>query len=172
MLDQSGARELAQRVVPEGLAIDDSSTRELKQGWFFPYRSVGEPCAGSNGVIVNKANGKVFRLGSAFPVERDLEFYDRGYQFERYDLVVLEVRDLHAAVEALLRLNLSVVEPTYEHGTVWRVPRPLSSRELRDLLSKLPCVFGDTTLYFRLEALEAAREAGILRFEALECTGR
>jgi hypothetical protein len=105
MLDQSAARELAQRDVPEGLAIDDSSGHELKHGWFFPYRSVSEPCAGSNGVIVNKATGKLFHLGSAFPAERDLELYDRGYQFERYDLVVLEVRDLHAAVEAFLKVN-------------------------------------------------------------------
>jgi hypothetical protein len=124
--------------------------------------------AGSHGVIVNKLTGKIFSLGSAFPVERDLEFYDRGYQFERYDLVVLDVLDLDAALDVLLQIAPTAIEPTYEHGTVWRIPRLLTRHQLRDRMTCLPCVFEDVALYFQVEALEAARAAGILRCEVLE----
>ena len=79
---------------------------------------------------MNKETGKLYQLGSAFPIERDLDLYDRGYQFERYDLVVLAVQDPVTTLDALVGLGLSVVEPTYENGTVWRVPRRLTRAEL------------------------------------------
>ena len=87
--------EIATRDIPKGIAVDVEAVRELPSGWFFPYRSAGDQLfCGSQGVIINKQTGKTLRLGSAFPVERDLELYERGYQFETYDLVVLEIADL------------------------------------------------------------------------------
>jgi hypothetical protein len=126
--------------------------------------------AGSNGVIVNKATGKVFTLGSRFPLERDLAMYDLGYQFHSYDLVVLQVHNMESTLDVLFKLRVPTVEPKYEHGTVWRIPRELSRRELASRLSTLPCVFGNIGLYFSLELLEQARSAGYFRFEALEYT--
>lgn len=166
--DRQSARALGERDLPAGIEIDDGASRELEHGWFFGYRALGQPVAGASGVIVNKRTGKRFQLGSAFPPERDIELYDRGYQFDCYDLVILEVRDLDATLDALGKIGLSVVEPVYENGTVWRVPRPLSRKMLRDRLTSLPCVFGESKLYFHLEILEAARTAGIMQFEALE----
>ena len=170
MFDREGARRIALGAIDSRVEIDDARIRELQSGWYFGCRSLGEPLYGSNGLIVNKATGKVLHLGSAFPLERDLDLYDRGYHFERYDLVVLEVANLDATLAALLELGLTVVEPAYEHGTVWRIPRGLTRDELVQRLSVLPCVFGDAQLYFRLEALEQARTVGAFRFEALEFT--
>jgi hypothetical protein len=168
MLDRESARRIASAVPAAHVVIDDNGVRELRHGWFFPYRAVSAPVAGSNGLIVNKQTGKIYQLGSAFPVERDLELYDRGYQFERYDLVVLAVLDPVTTLDTLVALGVSVVEPTYEHGTVWRVPRRLSRAELSERLKKLPCVFGEMRLYASLEILESARARGTFRFEALE----
>jgi hypothetical protein len=169
VFDREGARRIAQVAIDSRVAIDDARVRELQTGWYFGCRSLGDPLAGgSNGLIVNKATGKVLHLGSAFPVERDLELYDRGYQFDRYDLVVVNVANLDATLTSLLELGLTIVEPTYEHGTVWRVPRTLTRDELAQRLRSLPCVFGDAPLYFRLETLERARASGSFRFEALE----
>jgi hypothetical protein len=165
-----GARRIAQGAIDARVAIDDALTRELQSGWYFGCRSLGAPLYGGNGLIVNKATGKILHLGSAFPLDRDLDLYDRGYHFERYDLVVLEVANLDATLATLLELGLTVVEPTYEHGAVWRVPRSLTRDELAQRLTVLPCVFGDIQLYFRLEALERARPLGHFRFEALEFT--
>lgn len=170
MFDMDEARRIAQGTNDARLAIDDALTRELQSGWYFGFRSLGEPICGSTGLIVNKASGKVLHLGSAFALERDLDLYERGYRFERYDLVVLEVANLDATLATLLELGLSVVEPTYEHGSVWRVPRRLTRDDLAQRLAILPCVFGDLKLYFYLEALERARALCHFRFEALEFT--
>ena len=171
MFDRERARRIAQDAVDPRVTIDDSLTRELQQGWYFGCRSLGGPLVGSNGLIVNKSTGKVLHLGSAFPVERDLELYDKGYQFERCDLVVFEVLNLDTTLAILLELGLTVVEPTYEHGSVWRIPRKFTRDELAQRLRSLPCVFGDVQLYFRVEALERARSIGAFRFDVLEFTG-
>lgn len=161
MIDRSAAREIAGRDVPRGVDIDDGQVRELPQGWFFPYRCTGEPTAGSQGVIVNKTTGAVFQLGSAFPVDRDI--------FNRYDLVITSIGNMERALDALGQLRISVVEPAYEHGTVWKIPRTLTRAELRTRLNKLPHVFGHLALYFQAEALERSRQTGVLGFELLDC---
>lgn len=168
MVDQAAARRIAQTDLDPLLTLDDTGVRELREGWFFPYRAAGEPVFGNQGVIVNKATGQPLVLGSAFSVERDLALYDRGYQFARYDLVVLEVRRREPTLDALLELGLTAVEPTYDSGTVWRIARHLTRPELAERLRRLPCVFGDVALYPRIEVLEQARSAGHFRFEALE----
>jgi hypothetical protein len=169
MINRFKAQELAASSLSKGLELDDSRVQELAEGWFFPFRAVAEPVFGSQGVVINKATGAVFHLGSAFPAERDLELYDKGYQFARYDLVITTVSDLERTLDVLEELRLSVVEPTFEHGTVWRIPRPLTRKELRDRIDNLPCVFGDTRLYAVAEKLEKARQQGIMEFELLEC---
>ena len=162
MIDEARARELAEAEPKHRDAILGEA-RELREGWFFPYR-MAPP--GSQGVIINKKTGKPFHLGSAFPAERDLTLYDRGYQFHNYDLVILTVRDRKASVRTLRTLNFGTVEPTYENGVVWRIRRALTEAEIRKRLKKLPCVFTGG-LYFQLELLEEAREAGWFTFEAL-----
>jgi len=137
------------------------------EGWFFPYRTNRVGC---NGVIINKKTGRAFQLGSAFPVDRDLALYDRGYQSAAYDLVILKIRDLDETVRTLRKLRFSTVEPTYEHRQVWRIARDLTDAEIRARLAKLPCIFTGS-LYFHLEHLDQARDAGWFTFEALEFRG-
>jgi hypothetical protein len=167
MLDRAAAREIAQRKVPDGLAIADDRVVELDAGWFFPYRTTSGPMAGSQGVIVNKTTGKLFHLGSAFSVERDLVLYDKGYQSDQYDLVVRAIADMERTLDVLEYLGISIVEPKYEHGAVWRIPRPLTRVELRTRLGRLPCVFDDLTLYFKIERLELARAEKTFEFEVI-----
>jgi hypothetical protein len=148
----------------EGIAV--GATRELREGWYFPFLS--NDVVGCNGVIVNKRSGKLFHLGSAFPPERDLALYDQGYQFERYDLVISTVRDRERTLTALRDLRLSVVEPKDEDGVVWKIPREMTNTELSRMLDRLPCVVPDSRLYFVAEVLENARRAGWFTFEARE----
>jgi hypothetical protein len=143
MIDEARARELAEAEPKHRDAILGEA-RELREGWFFPYR-MAPP--GSQGVIINKKTGRPFHLGSAFRAERDLALYDRGYQFEVYDLVIVTVRDPEMAVRTLLMLNLAM------------------EADIRKRLKKLPCIFAGN-LYFHLELLEKAREAGWFTFEA------
>jgi hypothetical protein len=169
-IGRDAALKLAERDIPEGIAVDGEAARELPSGWFVPYRSInGQLVGGGQGVIVNKRTGKLFRLGSAFPVQRDIDLYERGYQFESYDLVILEIADFDGTLRTLEELKISIVEPTWEGGTVWRIPRRLTRDELRDRLAKMPAVFGELRLYFDAEALERARTTGAFRCELLEC---
>jgi hypothetical protein len=170
MFDQEAARSLAQKAVSHGQVVDRTRSTETREGWFFPY----EPeirLIGSNRVIVHKHTGRTFVLGSAFPVERDLRAFDEGFQFEVYDLVVLEVRDRHKTVDVLASVGPTVVVPEYQEGTVWRIPRRLSKYEIDGRLGRLPVVFPEVRLYFCVEALQEVRERRHFRFEALEFRG-
>lgn len=164
MFDERAARSLAETRSIEGATLGPA--RELREGWFFPWITA---LIGSKGVIVHKQTGHVFELGSAFPLERDLAFYDQGFQSDLYDLVVTKVRDLAATRRALEKLDFTVVEPTYEHGQVWRVPRRLTTREIAQRLENLPALFPAVGLYFRLEVLDEARREGWFEFQALAC---
>jgi hypothetical protein len=167
MLDLDAARKVALTAVSPGLMLGQA--RELREGWFFAFRVTGEePVAGSQGVIVNKHDGRIFRLGSAFSLARDQKLYDKGYQFERYDLSIIEVVDAKRTLDVLVEVGICIVEPQEEHGTVWRIPRALTRRELRDRIAVLPGVFEDINLYFRIEHLENARRNNWFRFEVLE----
>jgi hypothetical protein len=164
MFDEPSARALAQQALTApDVALGDA--RELREGWFFSLRTAR---IGGNGLIVNKKTGRVLHLGTGFPIERDLELYDRGYQFWRYDLVILAVHDVKATRSAIARLDLKVVTPTYEHGQVWRVPRSMTDLEIRSRLETLPCIFPAALLYFRLEVLEEAKRERWFDFVALE----
>ncbi len=174
MIDLPTARSLAAGEVPPGLQIDDAGVQELRTGWFFPYRGVDpDPDhwpIGARGVIVNKHTGDRLQLGSGMlPIGRDLAVYDKGYQFYYYDLVVTNITDMQQTLDTLEALRLSVVEPAYAHGTVWRVPRALTRAELRSRLQRLPQVFGNEPLGPYAEVLEQAREKGFFQFELLEC---
>lgn len=174
MLTETKAHKIALQTVPRGLVIDSERVRELENGWLFPYSgdtgvALFDVPVGSNGVIVNKSTGAVYKLGSAYEVDRDARFYDLGYRNHIYDLVVLSVADRSATIDLLRKLAVSEVEIKYEHGTVWRIPRALSQKELVDRIQVLPCVFPEMQLYFSYELLEEARAKGTLEFEALEC---
>jgi hypothetical protein len=172
MIDRATARDLAANEAPDWAEIDDTGVQELRTGWFFPYRCTDPdpdswPLGGPGGVIINKQTG--YRFFPAFPLERGLAFYDKGYQFHVYALVITKIVNLDRTLDTLERLHISTVEPSYEHGTVWRIARPLSRAELRSRISRLPYVFDGVNLYHRIEDLEQARENGFFQFVLEGC---
>jgi hypothetical protein len=168
MIDQTEALQIANRSAPRCVVIYPSGIRQTKFGWFFPFRAKSSPVVGSHGLIVNKANGKVCHLGSARAIDREIELYDKGYQFERYDLVIIECLHVEPALDSLEAISLQIAEPEFEHGTVWRIPRLFTRDELRVRLSAIPCVFGNQALNLRAELLEEAKDAGLFKFEVFE----
>jgi hypothetical protein len=158
MFDFTSARDIA---LKSGHELNVSAARELREGWFFPASGDG---VGSSGVVVNRSSGRVFVLGSAFSVERDLRAYDEGFQFETCDLVVTAISNMNAAVEILGKIGPTIVEPEFAHGKVWRVPRQLGPDEIRARLGRLPCIFERTRLYFVIEHLQRARAESSFEF--------
>jgi len=163
-LNRADASKIARAWSAEHTKLDPQGAVETEHGWYFPN---GEEIVGSSGVIVNKADGRVFVLGSVFSVERDIKYYHRGFQSDHYDLVVLDVFDLPAAVALIKAIRPVVVEPTYQSGTVWRMPRFLSETEISDRLAALPALFADIPLYFHYERLDQAEEGRAFAYRAI-----
>ena len=168
MIDCEAARALAQASADSRQPIHPVDTTETREGWYFPFAPRDEMRVGSNGMIVNKKTGRVYGLGSAFTVERDLEMYDLGFQFECYDLVILSISELKQTVRVLLELCPTSTTPVYEHGTVWRIPRSLTRDEVESQLNSVPATFPEIQLYFHLESLVRAQEHSYFEFRVLE----
>jgi hypothetical protein len=164
LLDRADASKAAEAwcVYTHSRQLDPTGAVETERGWYFPW--IPDGIIGSNGVIVGKSDGAVFVLGSAFSVERDIHFFDRGFGSKSYDLVILEVFEMSAAIALVEDIRPCVVEPSYESGVVWRVGRDLSSEEIRDRLSVPPALFADIKLYFKLELLDEAERSHVFTY--------
>jgi hypothetical protein len=147
---------------------DRDRAREIRSGWYFPWRFAGKPLIGSNGIIVDKRTRRVVRLGSAYPLERDLRAYDAGYPLTHAHLVVTAVGDQNRAIALIQQLRVSRIEPEEAHGVTWRIPQPLSSSEIEARLAILPADFGVIQVYFSVELLERARQEQCFSFELQE----
>lgn len=99
MVGEAEARGLAKAELDrEGDEVVLGPARELEQGWLFPV--IAKKTRAFPSVIVNKRDGRVLHLLHDSPLERDPVLYDRGYQFDVYDLVVHGIDDLDATVVA------------------------------------------------------------------------
>jgi len=158
----------AAKYATEKACPDRDGAREIRSGWYFPWRFAGEPLIGSNGIIVDKRTRRVVRLGSAYPVERDLRAYDAGYPLTAAHLVVTAVGDKSRAIALLQQLRVSKIEPEEAHGVTWRIPRVLSRSEIQAKLMTLPADFGVIQVYFSVELLERARQEQCFSFQLQE----
>jgi hypothetical protein len=172
MIDEPRARELGKAAFEQD-AVVLGDARELNEGWFFPV--IAKRLRIYTAVVVNKATGRTLRVMMQSPVERDPTLYDRGYQFDKYDLVVLAITDFAETVAAILAMRFLTFEPYYKFGKVWRSGRVLTEVQVQERLSSLPCIFGEafgSRLDSGIELLEQAREAGWFEFVVLEYRGR
>ena len=157
MIDRKAAEAIAARN-PSSYKLSRQGSRELALGWFFAYKPRDEFGARA-GVVVNKATGKCREMPFK-SLDRHLTLYDKGYCSKAFDLVVLAVHDQDVAINGLPHIGMTVVEPTYEHGVVWRVPRPMARAELHTRLARLPAVFERLSCSSHAEAVEALRSTG------------
>jgi hypothetical protein len=162
MVDEPQARELANAAFGSTKVVLGEA-RELNHGWFFPCIDKHDAFGG---VTINKQTGRPLRHLSD-QLDRAVELYDRGFQFEEYDLVVHTVANPDETVGTIALFRTHTVDVYYKYGRVWRVGRPLTADEIRGQLSTLPAIFY-CRLNFHLNELERAREAGWFTFEALE----
>jgi hypothetical protein len=169
MIDEAAARELGEAAF-EAKDVVLGAARELNDGWFFPCVTKGE-FQYYTGLIVNKKTGRPLPLMIHSSLRNDPSLYDRGYQFNDYDLVVLTVENVDESVRVLHALHETTTDKYYKNDRVYRVGRSLTEHEVRERLSTLPCIFsGHFALHVHL--LEEARQAGWFSFRALEYRGK
>jgi hypothetical protein len=179
MLTFEQARAIAVRFAGPGRGLMESAIQEFSCGWYFvaqteAYLRTGDPAhmeIGSGGFVVDRESGRVHEFGSAYPLERNLRAYERGFRFEAYDLTVTSVRDLRMAARLLSKLRLKHVVPEEAHGVVWRIPKPYTVTELEGLLQRVPVTFRDCKLYFVIEAFDDIDRAGCFTYELREAAG-
>ena len=145
------------------------SARQLNQGFFFP--AVAKRVDVFSGVIINKETGRHLMVVVGSPMAEDLTLYDRGYQFDHYDVVVFSIEDLDQTVRTLLTMHAMITDVYYRYGRVYRVGRGLNEAEVRDRLTRLPCVFSGSMSYV-IPEFEKARAAGWFAFKVLEYRGK
>ena len=170
MIDEPRARELGKAALEsddDDVVLGDA--RELNEGWYFPC--IAKRSRVFTGVIINKETGRELLIMLHSPMERDPSLYDRGYQFRKYDLVILAITDFEHTVSTIIEMHFVIVAPYYKYDRVWRVGRKLTEAEVRERLSTLPAIFTGR-FEFGLEHLERAREEEWFEFKALEYRGR
>lgn len=160
-MNQAEARRLAEGHVPDDIVVLTEHAAECEFGFYFATDSrahqkagrFGDLLIGSCGVLVDRANGKVHNLGSAFPPKYWFTAYGRHLHLP-CAVVVTKVHDQQRAAEALLRLQMSFAVPEETHGTVWRVPKHYGLKDFRKEFAKLPARFENQNLIFRLHEIE------------------
>jgi hypothetical protein len=168
-MNQTEARRLAEAHVPNDMVVLTEHSAECEFGFYFAsdsraHQETGrfeDLLMGSCGVLVDRANGNVHRLGSAFPPEYWFEAYRRQLHHP-CTVVVTKVHDRQRAAESLLRLQMSVVVPEEAHGTVWRIPKHYGLKDFLRSFEKLPTRFENQKLIFRLHEIEKIEKGGDL----------
>jgi len=163
MLDESEARIIA---VAEMRGLLLGAARELRKGWYFGLPDLGphQLLVGFGGVIVNKQTGVPYTLGSMVAPQVVCRLYDLGFQAAGYDITIVRIADRSMVARLLCAIRVTVIEESFEHGTHWKIPRPMTYDEIDAKLAHLPCTFTKVATYFGAEALEEARERGFFDF--------
>jgi hypothetical protein len=168
-MNQIEARKFAEAHVPDSMVLLNEHSAECEFGFFFAtdsraHQETGrfeELLLGSCGVLVDRLNGNVHPLGSAFPPKYWFEAYRRQLHLP-CTVIVTKVSDRQRAAESLLRLQMSFVVPEEAHGTVWRIPQHYGLKDLLRSFEKLPARFENQKLIFRLHEIEKIEKGGDL----------
>lgn len=176
MISFEEAKRIAIAKIGPDCALVDSATLEKPYGWYFLGQSrayletgdIGKMLVGSGGFIVERDSGRVFVFGSAYPRERWIANYERGFKYDRYDLNVVAVSDFRMAVGLLQRLGMQYVIPEEENGTTWMVPQNFTQDRIREKLARLPCVFANQAFWHRVDIFDEIDASGCCRYELHE----
>ena len=176
MITFEEAKQIALNKMGKEWAIREDRIIEKPYGWYFCFvdkaylgsDDIRGRTIGSNGLIVNKENGRVFVFGSAFPLERDLAAYEAGFRYDKYDLTISSVTDVEKTAYLLYELNMVYVIPELENGTLWKIPQPYTEQQIKDLLRDLPYTFYDQSFYFHLEMFGQIDATGCCQYELKE----
>lgn len=142
--------EARARAAATGLTLVDEEDRESANWWFFGTREIG-----CKGIIIDKRDGSLTRIGSAYPVDDFLWGYDVGIREEPVDFVVTEVFD-H------VRATTWLYESGFEGSRVY----------VREKLAKLPAIWPALRgLWIRIPQLRALDPA-VMRWRVEPRTDR
>ncbi len=176
MISFEDAKRIALAKIGPECALVESATIEKPYGWYFLGQShafvetgeIGKRLVGSGGFIVERSNGRVFQFGSTYPPEQWIANYERGFKYDRYDLIILAVTDLGRAIGLLDRLDMQYVVPEEDNGTVWMIPRRYTRDQLGRIIDRLPCTFANQAFWHRVDVFDEIDASGCCKYELRE----
>ena len=173
MISFEEARQIALAKIGPDCGLVESAMIEKPYGWYFYFQSraflesgnMKQMLIGSCGFIVERANGRLFMFGSAYPPEKWIANYKHGFKYDRYDLTILKVADLEETLTLLQRLGMTYALPAEEYRTVWVIPRFYDQNRLREMLGRLPCTFANQAFWHRVDVFGEIDASGCCKYE-------
>lgn len=176
MISFDEAKRIALANIGPDCLLVETATLEKPYGWYFLGQSrtyletgdIAHMLLGSGGFIVERSDGRVFAFGSAYPREQWFANYERGFKHDRYDLRILAVSSIPLATNLLLRLDMQYVVPETVDGTVWKIPRPYTLKQLRAALGRPSCTFADQAFWHKVHVFDEIDASGCCEYELRE----
>lgn len=166
------AQNIALDKIGSDCAIIAEYIIEKPYGWYFNFQSrkyietgdFREMLVGSGGFIVEKETGNVVKFGSAYPLEKNFEIYEKGL-IGKTEFIIKEVRGINLAVRLLLKLRMSYIEPEFAYGVEWKIPKEFNEKQIKAALSNLPYTYRNQKFYFRSDVFEQIDNSNCLVYE-------
>ena len=176
MITFERAKQIARERIGPNCGLLEDSIIEKPYGWFLSFQSkaflrsgdISDMLVGSSGFIVERADGRVFGFGSAYPPEKWIANYEKGFKYNSYDLTITDVRCMPTTVKLLEKLDMIYVIPEEQYGVVWRIPQQYTAKQLREALQHLPCTFRRQQFDYRVEVFDEINAAGCCTYTLQE----
>ena len=175
MITFEKAEEIARNRISADCALIKDAILEKPYGWYFPFQSkefletgdIKKMLVGSGGFIVEKDSGSVVEFGSAYSTEKNFKIYERGL-CGRSDLIILKVKELNETIRLLNSLSMTYIATEISNGIEWKLPKTYKQKQIKEAISKLPCIFKNQNFYFRYDVFEKIDNSKCFEYELIK----
>lgn len=173
MLTFELARQLALAKIGDDCALCEDALRELASGWYFAFQTraylatgdENEMLVGNGGFVISKEDGRIFDFSSAFPLERNIAFYEAGFRYDSYDLTVTRIHDFDRTLQFLLKLRLRRMPNEVTGALIWEPPKNYDAEDLASALRDLPKTFRKQNLNSAADLFQQIDTAGCCEYQ-------
>lgn len=155
MMTFEQAQEIVDRLFANYM-YDPKYVGEYIDFWYFP---VGE--IGSLGLVIDKADGHLNILGSAFPLEYWLWGHRRGFKHDTYDLVITKINNFAETVDFIYGIGLHF--PTVNSNPT----RCYKENQVIEELKKSKPIFEDQRLGLKIPDFREIENAKDFEYELI-----
>lgn len=157
MITLEEAREIAEeRLTTIQVECQIRHVVEKPYGWCFFYqsreyletRNIWDALAGNAPLLVERETGHLIELGTAYPYEKYLEAYEKGF-FRHFDLTITRLRLWHETIRMLRKLRIQTTDSDNPSRHA-----PLGQQALENALEHLPCTFENQYCMFGYEIFD------------------
>lgn len=142
---------------------DQKWVEEYSDCWFIPspVDENGYGIIGSMGVIIDKADGHINMLGSAFALDDWLWGHQRGFKHDTYDLVITKIHSFEKTLNFLSEISLRY--PTVNSKRIaW-----YNQNQIKTELEKVRPTFSEQRLGLSIPLFREIENANLFEFQLI-----